>query len=257
MSKGRLHVLRSLLRGHSDHGWLNTYHTFSFADYYNPDYEKFGCLRVINEDRVTPGNGFPTHGHREYEIYSYVVSGELTHKDSLGNVETIKRGDVQFTSAGTGIRHSEYNMHPTLPVHFLQIWVKPKVSNLTPSYNTLSFTDEQKKNRLCLMVSPQEDGKSIILIHNDIFTYASILEKDNSLDFSAHDGRKVLVQVVTTIPNVKLKVEAKSSDISSDLELGGGDVLFVTAPIQEDMKLRFTGASESNVEFLLFDIGSD
>ena len=135
-------------RGHADHGWLKSFHTWSFASYHDPRFTSHGCLRVLNEDRVQPTTGFDTHSHQEYEIFSYVVDGELQHKDSMGNTETIHRGEVQFTSAGTGIQHSEYNVHKSLWVHFIQIWVKPNQARLKPSYTTKKWSNNDKINRL-------------------------------------------------------------------------------------------------------------
>ena len=135
-------------RGFADHGWLYSFHTFSFASYYDPDHAEFGPLRVINEDRVRKGTGFGKHSHAEFLIFSYIVDGELEHKDSMGNLEKLRRGEVQFTSAGTGISHSEYNRNKEEEVHFLQIWVSPNKRGLTPSYITRKFTDEVKTDKL-------------------------------------------------------------------------------------------------------------
>ncbi|OJT07148.1 Quercetin 2,3-dioxygenase, partial [Trametes pubescens] len=144
---------RSDERGQADHGWLKTFHTFSFAGYHDPQHEQFGPLRVINEDRVDPKTGFGTHAHREFEIFSYIVNGELEHRDSMGNVEIMKRGDLQMTSAGTGIRHSEHS-HGSKQVHFLQIWSVPSTRGLTPQYFTRHFTDEEKKDQWAHVVAP-------------------------------------------------------------------------------------------------------
>jgi len=154
--KSLLRFRKSSERGNSSHGWLDSWHTFSFAGHYNPKFNNFGPLRVINEDTVKSSQGFGTHSHSKYEIWSYVVSGELKHKDSMGNLEIIKRGDVQFTSSGTGISHSEFNNSDKDPVHFLQIWASPnRISK--PEYQTGHFTDAQKRNKLCLIVSPEKN----------------------------------------------------------------------------------------------------
>ncbi|KAL0488803.1 quercetin dioxygenase [Acrasis kona] len=251
MSKAILKVIRSKERGHAYHGWLDSYHTFSFANYHNPQMMGFGSLRVINEDRVTPKEGFGTHPHQEYEIYSYIVSGELEHRDSMNNVETLKRGDIQFTSAGTGISHSEYNRHSSKTVHFLQIWVKPSVSRLKPSYSTKHFSDEMKLNQLRPLVSPLGEAAGCIKINQDVHTSASILEKDKKVEFDVRENRKALLQVITTAPDVKLKVNS----LGEEHVLSGGDVLLVTGTTFSDTKLEITGGSETNTEFLLFDIG--
>ncbi|PWN42151.1 Pirin-domain-containing protein [Ceraceosorus guamensis] len=142
-------------RGSADHGWLKTFHTFSFANYYDARFEDFGPLRVLNEDRVAPKTGFPTHAHNNAEIFSYIISGQLTHRDSMGNVEVLKRGEVQFTSAGSGIRHSEYNDHANEEVHFLQIWYTPDERNLTPKYySTPHIDDVEKRNRFLTLIKP-------------------------------------------------------------------------------------------------------
>src|SRR5208337_3673031 len=147
-------IRRSSERGFADHGWLKSFHTFSFAEYFDPEHVEFGPLRVINEDRVQPGAGFGTHSHRDMEIVTYVLDGDLAHKDSLGNGSVITPGDVQRMSAGTGVQHSEFNPSPSAIVHFLQIWIKPNALALTPSYEQKRFSPEEKRGRLRLIVSP-------------------------------------------------------------------------------------------------------
>ena len=157
---------RSNERGFADHGWLKSFHTFSFADYFDPDHVEFGPLRVINEDRVQPGAGFGTHGHSDMEIISYVLAGELAHKDSMGNGSIIRPGDVQRMSAGTGVRHSEFNPSSSEPVHFLQIWIQPAERNIEPSYEEKRFAPEEKRGCLRLIVSPDRADGSILIHQN-------------------------------------------------------------------------------------------
>jgi hypothetical protein len=250
MSSTLLNVLKSSSRGYANHGWLKSHHTFSFANYYNPQYMNYGALRVINEDRVTPDEGFPKHPHSNYEIYSYVVAGEMQHKDSMGNVETIRRGDVQFTSAGTGIAHSEFNVHPTDTLHFLQIWVKPDENGLKPSYATRHYPDQEKTNVLRAIVAPNGDKLDCIKIHQDVTTYASILEKNKTINYTLDPKRKALLQVITTHPNVGVKVTSGNETV----QLQAGDVLFVSESTSA-ANITIEGDSDTPTEFVFFDIG--
>jgi redox-sensitive bicupin YhaK (pirin superfamily) len=182
-------------RGHAQHGWLESYHSFSFADYYDPEHMGFGPLRVINEDRVQPGTGFGTHGHRDMEIISYVLEGALGHKDSLGNGSTIVPGDVQRMSAGTGVRHSEYNHSATGVTHFLQIWIEPARTGLTPSYEQKHFGPEEKRGRLRVIASPDgRDGS--VSMNQDALLYAGLFDGDEHARLDLAPGRLGYVHVV-------------------------------------------------------------
>jgi redox-sensitive bicupin YhaK (pirin superfamily) len=182
-------------RGHADHGWLDSHHTFSFADYVDPDHMGFRALRVINEDRVAAGKGFGTHGHRDMEIVSYVLEGALAHKDSMGTGSVIVPGDVQRMSAGTGVMHSEMNASKTDPVHFLQIWILPAKSGIAPGYEQKSFTPEDKRGRLRLVASPDgADGS--VTIHSPQRLYAAIFDEGASSALPIDAGRHAWVQVV-------------------------------------------------------------
>lgn len=181
-------------RGHANHGWLDTYHTFSFSSYYDPAQMGFSSLRVINDDRVAASGGFPTHGHRDMEIITYVLQGSLEHKDSMGNGSVIYPGDVQRMSAGTGITHSEYNSSRSEPLHFLQIWIVPDQLNVVPSYEQIHFTAEQKRNRLQLIASP--DGRhGSVTIYQDAFVYASVLDPGHSVTHELSAQRCAYVHV--------------------------------------------------------------
>jgi redox-sensitive bicupin YhaK (pirin superfamily) len=182
-----LEIRRASERGHAEHGWLESYHTFSFADYYDPRHMGYGVLRVINEDRVQRGTGFGTHSHHDMEILSYVLEGALAHKDSIGNSSTIVPGDVQRMSAGTGVRHSEYNGDPHGVTHFLQIWIEPKVKGIAPAYEQKRFPPEAKRGRLRLIVSPDgRDGS--VSINQDAFLYAGLFDDAERASVEARRG---------------------------------------------------------------------
>src|SRR5690242_20498802 len=191
----RTELRKSQERGLADHGWLKSFHTFSFADYHDPEHMGFGPLRVINEDRVQPGMGFGTHGHRDMEIISYVLEGGLAHKDSMGNGSTIRPGDVQRMSAGTGVMHSEFNGSDTEPVHFLQIWIEPNVRGVKPSYEEKRFEAADKRGRLRLIASPDgRDGSTTI--HQDAWLFAGLVDGDEAVEHQAAQGRRIYVHVV-------------------------------------------------------------
>jgi quercetin 2,3-dioxygenase len=190
-----IEIRRADERGHAQHGWLDSFHSFSFAEYHDPKHMGFGALRVINEDRVQAGKGFGTHGHRDMEIISYVLEGGLAHKDNIGNGSVIRPGDVQRMSAGTGVMHSEYNASDRDPVHFLQIWIEPSVRGVRPSYEEKRFEPESKQGRLRLIASP--DGREgSVTIHQDAFLYASLLDGDTVLEHQPAAGRRTYVHVV-------------------------------------------------------------
>ena len=189
-------IRRADERGHADHGWLDTHHTFSFADYHDPAHMGFGSLRVINDDTVAGGGGFPPHGHRDMEIISYVIDGALAHKDNLGNGSVIKPGDVQRMSAGPGVVHSEFNASPVDPVHFLQIWILPRKPGLPSGYEQKFFGEEEKRGRLRLVASPDgADGS--VRIQQDARLYASVLAGGESVRHALAPGRRAWLHVVT------------------------------------------------------------
>ncbi len=185
---------RATDRGHANHGWLDSWHSFSFADYHDPAHMGFGPLRVINEDRVQPGMGFGTHGHRDMEIISYVLEGALEHKDSMGNGSVIRPGNVQRMSAGTGVRHSEYNPSASEGVHFLQIWIEPAERSVAPGYEEKNFDTASKRGRLRLIASP--DGREgSVTIHQDALVYAALLDGAEIATQSLAPGRRLYVHV--------------------------------------------------------------
>ncbi len=182
-------------RGHAHHGWLDSWHSFSFAEYHDPRHVHWGPLRVINEDRVAPGRGFGTHGHRDMEIISYVISGALGHKDSMGNAASIVPGEVQRMSAGTGVTHSEFNHDARGTTHFLQIWIIPDRMGVTPGYAQRSFSDAEKRGRLCLVVSPDGADDSVT-IQQDARMYAGLFDDDERATLDLAEGRLGYVHVV-------------------------------------------------------------
>lgn len=213
-------------RGHTDIGWLDSRHTFAFGDYFDPAHVGFGPLRVINDDRVAAGKGFGTHGHRDMEIISYVLAGALEHKDSLGTGSILKAGDVQRMTAGTGVRHSEFNPSPTEPVHFLQIWIIPAKQGLPPSYDERSIPLENKRGRLCLIASPngRDDSMSIA---QDAEMYAALLDEGEQATYQIRNGRQVWVQVArgtVTVSGHHLQAgDGAAISDESAIELGGVD----------------------------------
>jgi len=187
-------IRRSADRGYADHGWLKSFHSFSFAEYHDPDHMGFGPLRVINEDRVAPGMGFGTHGHRDMEIISYVLSGELAHRDSIGNGSVIRPGDVQRMSAGRGVMHSEFNHAAKETTHFLQIWIQPDQTGIAPSYEEKRFEDADKRGRLRLVAS-SDGAEGSVHIHQDARVYAGLFDGDETATLEVRAGRRIYVHV--------------------------------------------------------------
>lgn len=230
-----LNIHRNSERGAANHGWLQSNHSFSFGHYYNPEQMGFGPLLVINEDRVEPSKGFGTHGHEDMEIISYVIKGALEHKDSIGNGSVIRYGDVQRMSAGTGVRHSEFNHSNSERVHFLQIWIEPNVKGIPPSYEEKHFDQASKTGQLRLIASPdRKDGS--VLIHQDAYIYASILSAGDELEHSIANGRTAYVHVI------RGQIDVCGNTLKT------GDALKIT----ETNLIDFRNASE--VEFLFFDL---
>jgi redox-sensitive bicupin YhaK (pirin superfamily) len=210
-------IRRSQERGHANHGWLDSFHSFSFADYHDPSHMGYGALRVINEDRVQPGRGFGTHGHRDMEIISYVLEGGLAHKDSMGNGSVIRPGDVQRMSAGTGVTHSEANASDRDPVHFLQIWIEPSERGIAPSYEEKKFDAPSKRGVLRLIAS--SDGRDgSVTIHQDASLYAALVDGGEKLEYLPAAGRRIYVHVIRGA--VDVNGQALSS--GDAIKLGGG-----------------------------------
>ncbi len=189
-----MQIRQSSERGHANRGWLDSYHSFSFADYYDPNWMGFSVLRVINEDVIAPAKGFGTHSHNDMEIITYILKGELAHKDSMGNVETIKQGYVQRMTAGTGVSHSEFNASSTEPVHLLQIWITPNQLHLTPGYEDKFFDPALKLNQWCLLAS-QNGAQHSLIVHQDIALYAAQLTDKYALNYTLKPNRKAYVQI--------------------------------------------------------------
>ena len=230
-----IEIRKSNERGLADHGWLRSFHTFSFADYHDPRHMGFGSLRVINEDRVQPGMGFGTHGHRDMEIISYVLDGALEHKDSMGNGSVIRPGDVQRMSAGTGVRHSEFNASRSDLVHFLQIWIEPGVRGIPPSYEEKHFDAASKRGRLRLVASP--DGREgSVTLHQDASLYAALVDGDEQVAHPVAAGRKAYVHV------------ARGSVVVNGQPLAAGDALKASGVPEVVIE------KGANAEVLLFDL---
>ena len=228
-------IRRAAERGHADHGWLKTYHSFSFADYYDPAHMGFASLRVINDDTIAPGTGFGTHGHRDMEIITYILDGELEHKDSMGTGSVIRPGDVQRMSAGSGVQHSEFNPSATAGTHLLQIWIQPNVAGVRPSYEQKHFDKVSRSGRLCLVASA--DGREgAVIIHQDADVYAGILDGGPVLEHALRAGRHAYVHVTRGAVTVNGE------------RLSGGDALKISGDP------AVTLADAASAEILLFDL---
>ncbi len=233
-----LTLRKSQERGFADHGWLKSFHSFSFANYYDPQHMGFGNLRVINEDRIAPGSGFGTHGHRDMEIISYVLSGELAHKDTLGNVKGIPPGDVQRMSAGRGVMHSEFNHAQDQTTHFLQIWIEPNVTGIDPSYEQKGFPAEEKRGKLRLVAAP-DAAEGAVKIHADARMYAGLFDGAESATMALDPRRAAYVHVVRG----ELEVNGQ--------RLAAGDA----AKLQGETQLSL--AQGRDAEVLVFDLVAD
>jgi hypothetical protein len=228
-------IRRSGERGFADHGWLKSYHSFSFAGYHDPRHVQFGPLRVINEDRVVPGAGFGTHGHSDMEIISYVLDGELAHKDSTGTSSTIRPGDVQRMSAGSGVRHSEFNASHEHPVHFLQIWILPDVLGIPAEYEEKHFAADRKRGRLCLIAARDGAGGSV-RIHQDVNVYAGLFDGSEQGVLEVAPGRRIYLHV------------ARGGVTANGASLAAGDALQLT----DEPRLELNDGVAAEV--LVFDL---
>ena len=228
-------VRTSSERGYADHGWLKSFHSFSFAGYHDPAHMGFGNLRVINEDRIAAGQGFGTHSHKDMEIISYVLSGGLAHKDSMGNVKGIPPGDVQRMSAGTGVQHSEFNHDEEQTTHFLQIWIEPNVTGIAPGYEQKTFPEAEKRGTLRLVASP-DGAQGSVLIYADAKLYAGLFDGDEFAALTLDAGRKTYVQLIRG----QLQVNGQL--------LHAGDAM----ALQAESRLQLTGGQSAEV--LVFDL---
>jgi redox-sensitive bicupin YhaK (pirin superfamily) len=224
-------------RGYADHGWLKSFHSFSFAGYYDPAHMGWGNLRVINEDWIAVGKGFGTHGHRDMEIITYVLQGSLAHKDSMGNVKAIPPGDVQRMSAGTGVQHSEFNHAPNATTHLLQIWIEPNVLGVTPSYEQKTFSVAEKQGRLCLVASP-DGANGSVQIHADARLYAALLDGEQTASMDLQSNRKCYVHLVRGHLSV------------NGMGLTAGDAALLADEAQ------LTLADAADAEVLVFDLSA-
>ncbi len=230
-----LTVRKSHERGHFDHGWLNTYHTFSFDQYYDPRYMGFRSLRVINEDFVAPGRGFPTHGHRDMEIITYILEGGLKHEDSMGNGSVIRPGDVQRMTAGTGVRHSEKNASDAERVHLLQIWILPNAEGLEPGYEQKAFSEDERRGQFRLIASNEgRDGS--VRLNQDVNLFASILEAGQEVEHTMDPARYGWIQV------------ARGSISVNGENTGQGDGVVIVG--ESSLRIK----AQEDAEILLFDL---
>ncbi len=232
-----LQLRKSQDRGYADHGWLKSFHSFSFAGYHNPQYMGWGNLRVVNEDRVAAGMGFGKHGHRNMEIISYVLSGELAHQDSMGNVKSIPPGDVQRMSAGSGVMHSEFNHAKDQTTHFLQIWIEPNVLEITPSYEQKAIPQIHKEGKLCLIASSESEGDAV-KIHADAKIYAGLFDGDQAAQIQLDPKRKAYVHLV------------QGTLVVNGQTLSTGDALL----IEHEAQLNLDHGNAAEV--LVFDLSS-
>jgi redox-sensitive bicupin YhaK (pirin superfamily) len=230
-------VRKSEQRGHADHGWLNTYHTFSFADFYDPEFMGFRTLRVINEDRVAPGRGFGMHGHSDMEILTYVLQGSVAHKDSMGHQEVLGPNEIQRMSAGVGLRHSEFNPSSAEPLHLFQIWIEPATMGTQPSYEQIRFDPEEKKNKLKRLAGPT-GGNGSARINQDAHMFVAELAKGVEIPYSLGPKRGAWVHVV------------RGGVALNGIELYAGDA----AAVSGEDKLALTGVDSKPSEILLFDL---
>jgi redox-sensitive bicupin YhaK (pirin superfamily) len=226
-------------RGHAEHGWLDSFHSFSFAGYHDPDHMGYGPLRVINEDRVKPGMGFGTHGHRDMEIISYVIEGSLAHKDSIGTGSTIVPGDVQRMSAGRGVMHSEFNPSSSEGVHFLQIWIEPAVRGIAPSYEQANVADDAKRGKLALIAAPAGAGGAVE-IHQDAKLYATLLQGGERVVHPLAAGRRAYVHIVRGTATV------------NGVEVSAGDA--VKLEKETSVAVEHRGEAMLTAEVLVFDL---
>jgi len=230
-----LELRKAQERGHADLGWLDSYHSFSFADYHDPQHMSFGALRVINDDRINVGGGFGTHGHRDMEIITYVLDGELAHKDSMGNGSVIRPGDVQRMSAGKGVMHSEFNHAPDRTTHLLQIWIEPNVRGISPGYEEKHFDPAEKRGRMRLIASPDgQDGS--ISIHQDAKVYAGLFDGAERADVALAAGRRAYLHV------------ARGEATVNGVALAAGDALKLTDATKIEV------SQGQHAEVLLFDL---
>lgn len=230
-----INIRKAHERGHANHGWLDTWHTFSFADYHDPAQMGYSSLRVINDDRVAPGAGFPTHPHRDMEIITYVLSGALEHRDSMGNGAVIRPGEVQRMSAGSGITHSEFNASTSEEVHLLQIWILPDRAGLTPGYEQKFFSADEKRGKLRLVASP-DGGDGSVAIHQDAKLYVALIDPEHGVDYLLPSGRRAYLHVARGVVELDGMV----------LEAGDG------ARIENESGIHLK--SVSSAEILLFDL---